>query len=691
MTVIEKLRKFIRKIDLSRVSFSFKYMDEDKYTTLLGGFVSIIFLILGLTLFIINFIPFCNHLNFTLQDYIVNTHETEEINLKDSPMAFAIGFDCPTDSKTNIRAEDLLYIKLSFITYTKDKNGNRNKSIVEIKTHPCNHSDFHNEHNKSFDLLNIDKLQCLDKKEDKNDTKLEGIYTDEKFTYYEFSLMAKENTAENYKKIDDYLIENDCKLQFYYTDLTLNMSNYKEPIKSYINSLFLQINPTLFLKMNVFFMNYHLNNDTTLIQLKNGNIEEEPLLKTGFSRAEQYFLYKGLDRFSKKPYNYNKYANLYIRVDNKKIEIKRKYQNLLEFYADNSSLLISLYVLINFIIRIYNAFKANLSISRRLFFDEKRQNQKYIKLLIKKDKVKLKKKNENNIINNNEIINFEQICETEKQFIDQEENKEPFENKKSKNKLSFSSIYYFCSKEKRDWYNKANIILDNRLDIFFYIRKMVLLELIIGDYFDDKIKEEINIKSRFFKYINYNENQNIKKYYEWSEHLDKFLNDFENIPNEMEENENTQNKSLESECIQNEKEENENIQNKNLENENKQNKNIEKEIIQNEKEENENKQNKNIEKENIQNEKEENENIHNKNLENENIQNEKEENKNKQNEKEENENIQNKNLENENIQNKKEENKNKENENIKSEKEENEGIENQNIGNKMIMYGGNLI
>ena len=146
--------------------------------------------------------------------------------------------------------------------------------------------------------------------------------------------MAKENTVENFKKIDNYLIGNDCKLQFYYTDITLNLSNYKEPIKSFINSLFLPINPTLFLKMNVFFMNFHLNNDTTLIPIKSGNKEEEPLLKTGFSRAEQYFLYKGLDRFSKKPYNYNKYANLYIRVDNKKVVINN-FSSDFHFIKDN--------------------------------------------------------------------------------------------------------------------------------------------------------------------------------------------------------------------------------------------------------------------------------------------------------------------------------------------------------------------
>ena len=281
---LEKLRSFFRIFDLCSVSFSFKYMDENKYTTSIGGLISICFFIIGSVIFVINFIPFYKDQNFTLQDYIVNTDKTEEIKLNESPMAFAIGFDCPADSKTQIKAEDLFDLNVSFITYTKDDNGNRNKSIEKIETHLCSTNDFHNEHNDSFKLLNIDKLYCLDIKEEKKNTKLEGIYTDAKFTYYEFSLIAKKDTAEHYKKIDDYLIENDCKLQFYYTDLTLNLSNYLSPIKSYINSLFLQINPTLFLKMNVFFMNYHLNDNKVLIPIINK--EEEPLLKTGFSRAE---------------------------------------------------------------------------------------------------------------------------------------------------------------------------------------------------------------------------------------------------------------------------------------------------------------------------------------------------------------------------------------------------------------------
>ena len=36
--------------------------------------------------------------------------------------------------------------------------------------------------------------------------------------------------------INDYLIENDCKLQYYYTDIELNLTNKKDPFSSFLNS-----------------------------------------------------------------------------------------------------------------------------------------------------------------------------------------------------------------------------------------------------------------------------------------------------------------------------------------------------------------------------------------------------------------------------------------------------------------------
>ena len=203
--------------------------------------------------------------------------------------------------------------------------------------------------------------QCLDKTDDI----IEGIYTDEKFTYYEFTVSSKIDSIEHFNKIDKYLARNDCKLQLYYIDITIDFNNYKEPIKPYINALFVQLNPTLVTKMNAFFMNQNFENDNYLIFIFEDGKSE---IKTLFSRNEEYSLYKGLNRGETKTYDYMNYARIYIRADTKKTEIKRKYQKLMEFYANISSLLLGIFYILFIIFNFFNKFYAELSLSKKLFF-----------------------------------------------------------------------------------------------------------------------------------------------------------------------------------------------------------------------------------------------------------------------------------------------------------------------------------
>ena len=88
---------------------------------------------------------------------------------------------------------------------------------------------------KAFDDSKIYNYQCLN---DLSRT-IEGIYASPVFSYYEFNVNAKNNSKELLDKIESYLIENDCKFQFYYTDITFDLVNYKEPIRPYLNSLFI--------------------------------------------------------------------------------------------------------------------------------------------------------------------------------------------------------------------------------------------------------------------------------------------------------------------------------------------------------------------------------------------------------------------------------------------------------------------
>ena len=145
-------------------------------------------------------------------------------------------------------------------------------------------------------IINISNFQCLDIK---NET-IEGLYTDEKFNYYEFSVFTKEDSISHFKRIDEYLLNVDCKVELYYSDFSNDFNNYSHPIKPFLNEVFLQLNPELFLKMNAFFMNQYFQDDKNLFPAFK---DKEPISKKIFSRTEQYFLYKGLNRYSTKPFD----------------------------------------------------------------------------------------------------------------------------------------------------------------------------------------------------------------------------------------------------------------------------------------------------------------------------------------------------------------------------------------------------
>jgi len=354
---MKDIKKFLKKLDLFGVNLNFKYQANDTYTTSLGGLFILLFGGVALGFGVYYFIPFIKRKNLNIIYYTMNIPSTEQIRFKESKAAFTIGFKC--DEKNGINAEDLFNLESRFVIYTKDIHGKSNKKKETLTWHYCKYEDFYNNHNDSIDYLNLNTYQCLDD----YDRTVEGFFSDQIFSYYEFAVTNKYKNEENYHKITDYLSENDCKLNIYYTDITIDLTNYKEPIKPFLDSIFIQLNPTLDIKRNVFFMNQYLFDDDFMFAVFSGD-EKPKQIETLFSRYEEYALYMGLG------YNPNnlEYAKVFIRADTKKTTIKRTYQKLTEFYADASSLLIALYEVLIIIFTYLNNFYAEQSVTKKLFF-----------------------------------------------------------------------------------------------------------------------------------------------------------------------------------------------------------------------------------------------------------------------------------------------------------------------------------
>ena len=508
------IKRVIRWFDFFGESFTFRYKDEDKHSTLLGGIICIIFFTIFISYFIYNFIPFIKRENFTLQYYTMNLNNTEHMLLAEPPTAFAFGLmDDNNDTNNNI--SDLFVLNIKYVECPKGKQ--KNKSL--INKNYCDKTNFHNLHQKLYDNLKIDNFNCIPKNNlEINDIK--GIFTDDLFTYYEISVESKYKDNETHNKlINDYLIKYDCKLQFYYTDVTINLTNLKNPISSFFNTIFLQLNPTLIQKKNIFFMNYHLYDDNSFFHIF-GKEEERIYKTTGLSKEENYALYKGLDRAENKPDDYEIYAKMFIRADNRKIVIKRRYPDFMEFYADTSALLLSIFWILGIIFAYYDRIKANHSISQKLFYFEGIKYNNYFETF-----KKLKK-----MINFNDTeaqldkrVFFKEKIDTNKYKDEKIDTNTKFnikaKNINNKELINYSSYNIFemignfilcCCKTKKfkskiNLIKKANNIIDDKLDIVFYIRNMILFEIINKIYLENE--NIINFLSRPIIYLN-DENEN---------------------------------------------------------------------------------------------------------------------------------------------------------------------------------------
>ena len=352
---------FLKKVDFFGVSFSFKYQEKEKFTTSLGGIISIIFITICLAFGIYNFIPFYNRKNFTTIYYTLKLPETEQIFFDKSKIVFSIGLNCWTGND-GTKADDLFDVIFKYI-YWDIQNGEYKRRIDYIETHTCTYADFYNDFDKAFDDSKIYNYQCLN---DLSRT-IEGIYASPVFSYYEFNVNAKNNSDELLNKIENYLKESDCKLQIYYIDNTIDIDDYKNPIKHYLETDFIQLNPTLSIRKNMYFMNQHLYDDDSYIWFFNDQHKEETKLSSVYSRYEEYGLYQGLNRTNSTSDHLN-WAKLFFRADTRKIDVKRKYQSIMEFYADVSSLLIGIFRILLIIFNFINQFYAELDLSKKIFF-----------------------------------------------------------------------------------------------------------------------------------------------------------------------------------------------------------------------------------------------------------------------------------------------------------------------------------
>ena len=516
------IKKLLTKIDIFGINFTFRYREKEKYQTSIGGFFFLLFLIAVLVMGIYYFIPFINRKNYTIVYYTMNLASTEEVQLFSSESNIAFGLSCENNDKETRKIEDLLYIETKYVYYIKNLDGTFHKEGRKLITNKCTHEDFYNKYESQFDYLSLSSLECMQNK----DISVQGTYADQIFSYFEITVKSMNSSRELTDEIETFLLHNDCKLRFVYTDIIIDLDNYENPAAQYLNEIFIQLNPSLFIKRNVYFINQDFSNDDYLMFVIGE--EDKPETKPLYSRYEEYGLYKGLKRFDNQPEEYDHYSKMYIRADLKKVIIKRKYQKFMEFYADASSLLIAIYEIFDIIFNYINTFYGHHSISKKIFFFKELENEEQFNILTRVNTIKeLVKQTDIQKINSQSTHSNPKLKE-DKNLKNFPPKKTLFRNKKSPKKENDINIYNLKDKNQKEVTKnpdifKAKISEDKKMNSISS-EKRILDNRYVENNKDDKTerypKNKINaLKRNKNKDVLINFGNNDKKSFELNESI----------------------------------------------------------------------------------------------------------------------------------------------------------------------------
>ena len=341
----QKILDIIKKCDYFGVSFNFHYKSKEKFSSVTGGLVFLLFLSIAMTYIIINLISLLKRENMAIISYKTITPSTDKINFKNYSLTQGFGISCTDIYKD----QEMEYFKIeaNHVILTKN-NGLVNKKKTKLNFTYCKKDNFYNLFDRTFEKHEINKIFCFTD----NNITVSGLYTDDIYQYVELTVSSTKTEENDYDLYYHLLTQDDCTFQLYHIDYGIDVKSKKNPVSPYIRQEFLKLSPVDFNKMEIFYFTQNfMSYENYLFNNYNNKYY------AGFSFFSYYNLFKGRDRFEKKPDDYNKFAKYFLRSDNAIYTVSRKYMKFTEFLAGVSSItsqtLLFLYVIMTRINKFY--------------------------------------------------------------------------------------------------------------------------------------------------------------------------------------------------------------------------------------------------------------------------------------------------------------------------------------------------
>ena len=429
-----ELRLNYSNFDIYSKKLGFYFKNQEKVGSYLGLFLSLVFIIVSLSLFIAQIISISKRNELNVYDSTIYAQEMPSILVDKNQLYFAFGLEEPLTSNRFI--DEGIYVpKVAFVEKVKKNDELVTVNTTQLPLERCNVENFGENYQHLFTQNELNNSYCL--KNFTNKLNFAGGYKYEKFNYMRLRIYPCVNSsANNYsckpqKEIDNYLASGYFSILI--KDFGLNPSNYTHPVVPTFQDLYTTIDKKIY-------RNYILNFGITEVHTDKGLLNEH-------ITKDRYFQYrKEIQTFTfRDEQEYYKGKSIILvqfKMDDAVIIQKRSYTKIAEIFSRIGGYMQLMNTIFLLITALVNKLNFDLKIINEIFKFDIKENKATLKVNIFKED-----NSRNNTLNKkNSFLSIRKSIE-EKKSIDLED--------KSKNN--------FITKEKDFNISEINIS-NNRIN-----------------------------------------------------------------------------------------------------------------------------------------------------------------------------------------------------------------------------------
>lgn len=400
-------QNLLKKLDYFAITFQFRINNHKKYGSSTGGIIFCIYLFFSIFYFFTRFMEYISWEERKLLFIDKSPEKSPILNLKNLGMEYAVSINF--DNETSIfdsKYSNLFEIEHRYVFINNTLNSSKTSKTLG-KTRDCNKNDFNQKiDNKSAIHKNKLLFKCFDLEDRFN---LEGIYTDNIFSYIEIFLKLNKNYFKNFTDLEQIFKENQFKYTIYYTDNFLDIGqSYDNSNSTQVEAIYTYINLQYYERINIFLQEIEYCTDINLFY-KN------------FKCNEFHKFYKYENKMGPLPNRMylpeeNRYSisKFILRAESTTKQIMVSYIKISEFLSNVLALLVNALVVLSMIIIPINEMKARQTINEKVMKVKdiiKLENKHLLEYFSENFRIN---KNFNGLSNNNNSLTSEKLFTNER-------------------------------------------------------------------------------------------------------------------------------------------------------------------------------------------------------------------------------------------------------------------------------------